>query len=90
MEEEFSYVYPYRSVENMKLKFTVSELKKQQMSREENGEPLYKEEEVLPLLPKKLQERGERKEQQEVRHITNCWSCWISEYITRKKVWKMP
>lgn len=59
LEEEFSYVYPYRSVENMKLKFTVSELKKQQMSGEENGEPLYKEEEVLPLLPKKLQEREE-------------------------------
>ena len=29
------------------------------MSGEENGEPLYKEEEVLPLLPKKLQEQEE-------------------------------
>ncbi len=57
LEKQFSYVYPYEKAGKMKLKFTVSELKKQQALSEENGELLYKEEEVIPLLPKKLQEQ---------------------------------
>lgn len=57
LEKQFSYQYPYRAEENMKLKFTVSELKKRPTIREENEEVLYKEEEVIPLLPKKLQEQ---------------------------------
>ncbi len=58
LEEQFSYVYPYENSRNMKLKFTVSELKKQQSVQDEDGELLYKEEEMIPLLPKKLQEQG--------------------------------
>lgn len=58
LEEQFAYLYPYENARQMKLKFTVSELKKQQSMPEESGELLYKEEEIIPLLPKKLQEGG--------------------------------
>lgn len=56
LEKQFSYIYPYENTGDMKLKFTVSELKKRQGFAEENGELLYKEE-VVPILPKKLQEQ---------------------------------
>lgn len=57
LEEQFTYVYPYENSRSMKLKFTVSELKKQQLPQDEDGELLYKEEEMIPLLPKRLQEQ---------------------------------
>ena len=58
MEEQFSYQYPYAGSRSQKLKYTVSELKKM-IHEEETGEIVFKEEEVVPLLPKFLQEEEE-------------------------------
>lgn len=58
--EQFGYRYPYASESGRKLKFTVSELKKQIyfMEKEEalgeDAEALYEEPEVAPLIPKFL------------------------------------
>ena len=40
----------------MKLKFTVSELKKRAVLAEEAGEEMYEEPEVIPLLPAFMKE----------------------------------
>lgn len=56
IEAQFDYEYPYQNQEHVKMKFTVSELKKRQSLAEESGELLCKEEEIVPLLPKKLSE----------------------------------
>ena len=61
LEGQFSYRYPYEKAEEMKLKFTVSELKREQEEPEESGELLYKEEVQIPMLPKKLMEEGSLK-----------------------------
>lgn len=55
---QLSYEYPYSEEQRMKLKFTVSELKKRSetFNIEETGEVLYEEPEVVPLIPKFLQE----------------------------------
>lgn len=58
LERQFSYRYPYEKAGEMKLKFTVSELKRENEESEESGELLYKEEAQIPLLPKKLMEEG--------------------------------
>lgn len=64
LKEQFEYRYPYEEYRGRKLKFTVSELKKRiymkemdQEDRESDGELLYEEPEVLPLLPKFLEEK---------------------------------
>ncbi len=55
IEEQFSYRYPYVSEQRRKQKMSVSELKKRiYMEKEE-----IEEEEVIPLLPKFLQEESE-------------------------------
>ena len=66
LKEQFGYRYPYESGRNQKLKFTVSELKKRIYLRdslgeemEESGEMLCEEPEVVPLIPKFLQEEEE-------------------------------
>ena len=66
LEEQFSYQYPYGKKQAQKLKFTVSELKKRvhmlemmEDDQAEIGEMLYEEPEVVPLLPKFLQEEEE-------------------------------
>ena len=66
IREQFGYTYPYVSSYTQKLKFTVSELKKRtyQMEQTEEsegelGELLYEETEVVPLLPKFMQETDE-------------------------------
>jgi ATP-dependent helicase/nuclease subunit A len=66
LKEQFGYQYAYPFSRNQKLKFTVSELKKRIYLQEnlgeeleEAGEMLYEEPEVLPLLPKFLQENEE-------------------------------
>lgn len=66
LEQQFSYEYPYREEQQQKMKFTVSELKKRihQMEHQgeealENGEMLYEEPEVVPLIPRFLQEEQE-------------------------------
>lgn len=56
IRQQFSYAYPYESLEGKKLKYTVSELKKRAYLAEEAGELLYEEEPVVPLIPKFLQE----------------------------------
>jgi ATP-dependent helicase/nuclease subunit A len=53
LDEQFSYQYPHANLQNYKMKFTVSELKKQQDVLED-GSMLFAEEEVVPLLPKFL------------------------------------
>lgn len=58
--EQFGYRYPYATESGRRLKFTVSELKKQIyfLEREEaqgqEGEALYEEPEVVPLIPQFL------------------------------------
>ena len=66
LREQFSYQYPYMDSRQQKLKFTVSELKKRSYLKEslgeeldESGELLYGEPEVVPLVPRFLQEKEE-------------------------------
>lgn len=51
LKEQFEYVYPYEETGKMKMKFTVSELKKRLSDPEEEGEELYTEPEINPLIP---------------------------------------
>ncbi len=55
LAEQFSYSYPYVDSSVVKQKMSVSELKKK-IYLEEESEQVFKEEEVIPLLPKFLQE----------------------------------
>ena len=50
------YRYPYEAEGVMKLKFTVSELKKRASLSEEAGEEMYEEPEVVPMIPQFLKE----------------------------------
>ena len=66
LKEQFSYCYPYTGSRRQKLKFTVSELKKRTYLLETAGEELgefgempYEEPDVVPLVPKFLQEEEE-------------------------------
>ena len=59
LEKQFTYRYPYENLGNIKLKFTVSELKKREYMEEESGEILYEEPEVIPLVPGFLKEQEE-------------------------------
>ena len=59
IEEQFSYQYPYEAMQKMKLKFTVSELKKRSEPEEEAGEILYEEPEIVPLVPNFMREKTE-------------------------------
>ena len=62
LEEQFGYQYPYEGSQTRKLKFTVSELKKRAYlmeNGEEDGEILYEEPEIIPLLPEFLKENEE-------------------------------
>lgn len=54
--EQMDYAYPYVDGGQMKLKFTVSELKKRSYLSEESGEEMYEEPEVAPLIPRFLKE----------------------------------
>src|SRR5699024_8031224 len=56
LEEQMDYRYPYEAEGVMKLKFTVSELKKRASLSEESGEEMYEEPEVVPLIPQFLKE----------------------------------
>ena len=58
IEEQFSYEYLYEDGQLMKQKLSVSELKKKAY-QEEEVEHVFNEEEVIPLLPKFLQEEEE-------------------------------
>lgn len=52
---QFDYEYPHQKEQTLKQKITVTELKKR-FYEEEEGEQAIKEEPVIPLLPKFLQE----------------------------------
>ncbi|PWJ51501.1 helicase-exonuclease AddAB subunit AddA [Faecalicatena contorta] len=56
LKEQLEYSYPYEEEGRLKMKFTVSELKKHTYLSEEAGEELYEEPEVIPLLPRFLKE----------------------------------
>lgn len=56
LEEQMNYVYPFEEAGRMKLKFTVSELKKRTALAEEAGQEMYEEPEVIPLIPGFLKE----------------------------------
>ncbi len=60
LKAQFSYQYPYEDSRNQKMKYTVSELKKrirlQKIEEEPLEEALYQEPEIVPLIPKFLQE----------------------------------
>ncbi|MDD2979484.1 MAG: helicase-exonuclease AddAB subunit AddA [Hespellia sp.] len=57
LEDQFSYVYPYSEENQLKLKFTVSELKKRIATQEaeEAGEEMYREPEKEAIIPGFLQ-----------------------------------
>ncbi len=59
LPEQLEYTYPYGQEQKLKLKFTVSELKKRAYLSEESGEELYEEPEIVPLLPEFLKELAE-------------------------------
>lgn len=56
LAEQMDYEYPFAAEGRMKLKFTVSELKKRAYLAEEAGEEMYEEPEVVPLIPEFLKE----------------------------------
>lgn len=56
LESQEQYQYPYAEEQKLKLKFTVSELKKRAYLQEEGGEEIFEEPEVVPLIPQFLQE----------------------------------
>ncbi|HJA12660.1 MAG TPA: helicase-exonuclease AddAB subunit AddA [Candidatus Mediterraneibacter merdipullorum] len=56
LDAQMDYTYPWKGEEKMKLKFTVSELKKRTMPAEEAGEELYAEPAPVPLIPEFLKE----------------------------------
>lgn len=56
LDAQMDYVYPYEDEGKMKLKFTVSELKKRAALAEEAGQEMYEEPEVVPLIPGFLKE----------------------------------
>ena len=66
LKGQFAYHYPYEGSRQQKLKFTVSELKKRIYLAEalgseaaEDGEMAYEEPDVVPLIPRFLQEETE-------------------------------
>lgn len=61
LKEQGAFSYPYQEEQKMQLKFTVSELKKHAYLKEESGEMLYEEPEIVPLIPKFMQETEELK-----------------------------
>lgn len=56
LDDQLDYSYPFENEGKMKLKFTVSELKKRAVLEEEAGEEMYEEPEVIPLLPAFMKE----------------------------------
>lgn len=56
LKKQMDYVYPWEEEGQMKLKFTVSELKKRTVLGEEAGEEMYQEPDIVPLIPRFLAE----------------------------------
>lgn len=58
IESQIGFEYPYGDIQVLKQKLSVSELKKR-IYMDDEGKMAFKEEEVIPLLPKFLQEEEE-------------------------------
>lgn len=56
LKAQEDFCYPWEQIRKMKMKFTVSELKKRAYLQEESGEILIEEAETVPLIPRFLQE----------------------------------
>lgn len=54
LDDQMNYRYPYATEKSMKMKFTVSELKKMAGTEEEQGEAMYPEQVQMPMIPKFL------------------------------------
>ena len=61
LEEQAGFSYPFENARRLKMKFTVSELKKRAYLSEEGGELSFEEPDVIPLIPQFLQEEEELK-----------------------------
>lgn len=59
LEEQIGFTYPFENARKLKMKFTVSELKKRAYLSEESGEQSFEEPDVIPLIPQFLQEEEE-------------------------------
>lgn len=61
MKERLNFIYPYKDLQNIHTKMTVSEIKKlgQTIDDEDNSTTLIKEEIPIPLLPKFVAKEGE-------------------------------
>ncbi len=58
--EHFAYVYPYASAGQVRMKVSVSELKKQHMEEEQaEGDTLFPEEEIVPYIPQFISQKTE-------------------------------
>lgn len=56
LRNQMEYVYPWAAERQMKLKFTVSELKKRTALVEEAGEEMFSEPDAVPLVPRFMAE----------------------------------
>ncbi len=61
LEAQGRFSYPYQEEQKMQMKFTVSELKKYAYLKEESGEEMYEEPEIVPLIPEFMQKTEELK-----------------------------
>lgn len=59
LPRQLKYTYPYEQQGSLKMKFTVSELKKRVSLSDEGGVSLYDEPETVPLLPQFLKGKTE-------------------------------
>lgn len=59
LNEQIGFTYPFEKARKLKMKFTVSELKKRAYLSEEGGELSFEEPDVIPLIPQFLQEEEE-------------------------------
>lgn len=58
--EHFAYTYPYASAGQVRMKVSVSELKKQHMEEEQaEGDTLFPEEEIVPYIPQFISQKTE-------------------------------
>ncbi len=56
LEQQAGFTYQFENARKLKMKFTVSELKKRAYLSEESGELAFEEPDVIPLIPQFLQE----------------------------------
>lgn len=57
--ERFAFTYPHNNLEGLYTKTTVSELKKAGMEAEEEADSLFREEEMIPYIPRFMEEKEE-------------------------------